>query len=113
MGCAPDENEMQNNDGLVRLAAGTAALLVFFSGAAWTGVVASDLSCAAYHLLYRLQIAGTRHAGLIQFTAFPALEGFFDFIDGGGHLPLWLVPVTIPTHTRNGYGSLWRYTAIP
>src|ERR1022692_2145016 len=77
-----------------------AALLVFFPGAARTGIVASDLGRAADDLLHCLQIAGTRHAGLIQFAALPALEGFFDFVHGRGYLP-WLAPIAISTHSWN------------
>src|SRR5579863_797525 len=77
-----------------------AALLVFFSGAARTGIVASDLGRAAYHLLHCLEIAGTGHASLLQLTAFLALESFLDFVDRGSHLP-WLSPIAIAAHSRN------------
>src|SRR5580704_10130832 len=69
------------------LRVGAAALLVFFSGAARTGIVASDLGRATYHLLHGLQIARTSHASLLQFAAFLALESFFDFVDRRRYLP--------------------------
>src|SRR5271165_7518395 len=92
---------------LMRLRVRAAALLIFFSGAAGTGVVASDLSRAAHHLLHCLQIAGTGHASLFQLAAFPALEGLFDFVDRRSYLPRRLATVAIPTHLRNRHARFW------
>jgi hypothetical protein len=63
-----------------RLSVRAAALLVFFAGTTGTRIVASDFRAAANHLL-DLLIAGTGHSSLFQFTAFPALERFFEVVD--------------------------------
>src|SRR5579863_7128072 len=90
----------------MRLRVRAAALFVFFSGAAGTGVVASDLGCAAHYLLDRLQVARSSHASLFELAAFLALESFFDFIDRRGYLPRWLAAIAVPTHSRNGYARV-------
>src|SRR5208282_3296255 len=68
----------------VVLRVSAAAFLVLFPRAARTRIVASDLGRAADHLLHRLQVTGAGHASLLQLAALLALEGFFDFVNGGG-----------------------------
>lgn len=64
----------------VVLRACSAALLVFLARAARARIIAADLGSAADDLLDWLEIAGARHARLLQFATLLALESLFEFI---------------------------------
>jgi len=63
------------------LGAGAVAFFVFLAGAAGTGIVAADFGAAADYTLNRFTLTGAGHAGLLEFAALAALEGFLKIVD--------------------------------
>src|SRR5215469_735819 len=90
--CGPRNNrELLNRKGReettgVSSGIGAAALLVLLAGAAGAGIVAADLGPAANHLLDGLAVSRPGHAGLLEFAALLALEGFLEDVYGSGDL---------------------------
>ncbi len=79
---------------IVCLRVRSAALFVFLAGTAGAGIIASDLGPAAHNLLHLL-VAGTGHAGLLQFAAFAALKRLFEVINRGGNTTRGTMPIAV------------------
>ena len=56
---------------------GAVALFIFLAGAAGAGIVPANFFLRADDLLHLLRVSGAGHAGLFQFAALAAHEGFF------------------------------------
>src|SRR6266498_5040419 len=67
----------QNWNGELTLRAAT--LLVFLTGTAWAGIVATHFRPTAHDLLH-LPVACTSHTRLLEFAALASLERFFKII---------------------------------
>src|ERR1700683_1285380 len=73
----------------------SATLLILLPRSTRARIIAADFGGATHHLLNRLAVSGSRHAGLFQLAALAALEGFFQLIYGSGNVARRLVAVTI------------------
>jgi len=73
-----------------------AALFIFLSAAARARIVAANL-VAPNHLLHGCSLSRSRHARLLQFATFLALEGFFHIIHRCGS------PAPASSRTESSY----------